>query len=126
MGTIEKALSGLPSRTRKLVVALVGMIVLLVGVVMIPYPGPGWLVVFMGLAILAQEFPWARRALNYGRAQYDYWTKWVLSQHPAIRVLLFLLTCVIVILTIWLLNGYGLIDSWFRLGQDWLISPLMR
>lgn len=126
MGKIEKTLEGLSPRTRRLVVALVGSIVVLVGLVMIPYPGPGWLVVFMGLAILAQEFTWARRVLKYGRAKYDYWSKWVLTQHPAIRVVLFLLTCVVVIVTIWLLNGYGLLNAWFKLGQNWLNSPLVR
>lgn len=126
MGRIEKALAGLPPRTRRLVVALVGSIVVLVGVVMIPYPGPGWLVVFMGLAILAHEFPWARRLLDYGKAKYDYWSKWVLAQHPALKVALFLLTCAVVIVTIWVLNGYGLLNAWFRLGQDWLNSPLVR
>ena len=44
---------------RRTVVALVGSAVTLVGVVMIPLLGPGWLIVFTGLAILATEFRWA-------------------------------------------------------------------
>ncbi len=31
------------------------------GVRLVPLPGPGWLIVFLGLAILGTEFAWARR-----------------------------------------------------------------
>lgn len=53
------------------------MLVLVVGVIAIPYPGPGWLIVFAGLAILATEFDWARRVLRYARGKYDAWTAWL-------------------------------------------------
>ena len=49
---------------RKVVVAVVGGTVLLVGVVMIVTPGPAILVIPMGLAILATEFVWAKRWLQ--------------------------------------------------------------
>jgi len=123
---MEKLLDKLPERTRKIVVSVVGGIVLVVGFVMIPYPGPGWLVVFMGLAILAQEFSWAKRALDYGRKRYDAWNKWIARQHIAVRSLTVVLTCVVVVITIWLINGYGLINSWFQLNQPWLHSPFLR
>ena len=42
-------------------VAVVGGLVLLVGIVTIPGPGQGWATVFLGLAILSTEFRWARR-----------------------------------------------------------------
>lgn len=41
-----------------------GFTVLAVGVVLLPLPGPGWVVIFAALAILAREFTWARRALD--------------------------------------------------------------
>ena len=47
----------------RIAVAVIGLAVLAVGIVAIPYPGPGWAVVFVGLAILATEFDWARRLL---------------------------------------------------------------
>jgi uncharacterized protein (TIGR02611 family) len=37
---------------------------LLVGLVMIVTPGPGWLVIFFGLGLLAAEFMWARRLMD--------------------------------------------------------------
>ena len=34
------------------------------GIAMLALPGPGWLTIAAGLAILATEFVWARRALD--------------------------------------------------------------
>lgn len=49
---------------RRIIVAVVGGTVLLVGVVMIVLPGPATIVIPAGLAILALEFAWARRWLR--------------------------------------------------------------
>jgi len=49
---------------RRIVVALVGVSVLLVGVVMIVTPGPAFVVIPAGLAILSIEFAWARHWLK--------------------------------------------------------------
>lgn len=43
---------------------LAGFTLLLAGVVMIFTPGPGWLVIFLGLTLLAAEFVWARRLMD--------------------------------------------------------------
>lgn len=44
---------------RKLIVALIGFPLLLLGIVLIPVPGPGLLVCFLALLILSTEFSWA-------------------------------------------------------------------
>ncbi len=44
---------------------LAGFTLLLIGVVMLFTPGPGWLVVFLGLTLLAAEFVWARRLMEH-------------------------------------------------------------
>jgi uncharacterized protein (TIGR02611 family) len=49
---------------RRVVVSLVGVTVILIGVVMLVTPGPGTLVIPLGLAILGLEFAWARRWLR--------------------------------------------------------------
>jgi uncharacterized protein (TIGR02611 family) len=49
---------------RRLVVFLLGISVLLVGLVMIIAPGPAFVVIPLGLAILATEFVWARTILD--------------------------------------------------------------
>ncbi len=48
-----------------------GFTLLLVGVVMIITPGPGWLVIFLGLGLLAAEFVWARRLMDRIRHEGD-------------------------------------------------------
>ncbi len=44
-----------------------GFIVLALGLAAIPLPGPGWVIVGVGLAILARDFVWAERTLNIVR-----------------------------------------------------------
>lgn len=51
-------------QVRKFIILLLGISVLLVGVLMILLPGPAFLVIPAGLAILASEFIWARNALQ--------------------------------------------------------------
>jgi uncharacterized protein (TIGR02611 family) len=41
-----------------------GFTLLLVGVIMLVTPGPGWVTIFLGLSLLAAEFVWARRLMN--------------------------------------------------------------
>jgi uncharacterized protein (TIGR02611 family) len=43
---------------------LAGFTLLLVGVIMIFTPGPGWIIVFLGLTLLAAEFVWAKRLMD--------------------------------------------------------------
>ena len=50
---------------RKAVIAAMGFTVVLFGVVLIFTPGPAFVVIPLGLAILGLEFAWARRWLSY-------------------------------------------------------------
>jgi uncharacterized protein (TIGR02611 family) len=54
---------------RRLAIALSGGAVLIVGLFLIPLPGPGLLIVPLGLGILALEFPWAARWLQTARSR---------------------------------------------------------
>ncbi len=49
---------------KKILVAVLGFTVIVVGIVLIVTPGPATLVIPAGLAILASEFVWAERLLN--------------------------------------------------------------
>lgn len=49
---------------RKVVVAVVGVTVVTLGLLLIVLPGPAFVVIPAGLAILAIEFAWARRWLD--------------------------------------------------------------
>jgi hypothetical protein len=55
------------SPARKIAVGIAGGLVLLAGVAMIVLPGPAFVVIPAGLAILASEFEWARRWLHKAR-----------------------------------------------------------
>ncbi|TQK43370.1 uncharacterized protein (TIGR02611 family) [Streptomyces sp. SLBN-118] len=46
-------------------VFVVGLAVVGGGIVMLPLPGPGWLVIFGGMAIWATEFVWAQLVLRW-------------------------------------------------------------
>lgn len=49
---------------RRIVIAIVGGTVLVIGVAMLVLPGPAMVVIPVGLAILGIEFAWARRFLR--------------------------------------------------------------
>jgi uncharacterized protein (TIGR02611 family) len=48
----------------RIVRIVAGFALLAAGVVMLALPGPGWLTIAAGLAMLATEFEWARRLLD--------------------------------------------------------------
>jgi uncharacterized protein (TIGR02611 family) len=52
---------------RRIVVSVVGFGLLAAGVVLLVIPGPGVLLIGAGLAVLASEYVWAQRTLNYAR-----------------------------------------------------------
>lgn len=56
---------------RRVIVAIIGFTVLLIGVAMIVLPGPAVVVIPLGLAILATEFVWARRVLKKAKGYFD-------------------------------------------------------
>ena len=78
-------------------VGVIGTAVVLLGLVLVPFPGPGWLIVFLGLGILATEFAWAERLLDFGKAKFRMWLRWVGRQHLAVRALISLATLAFVV-----------------------------
>jgi tellurite resistance protein TerC len=58
---------------RRIVVAVMGGTVLLTGVAMLVLPGPGMVVIAVGLSLLATEFVWARRLLRKAEEQGRSW-----------------------------------------------------
>lgn len=107
----------------RILVGVVGTAVLVTGIITIPYPGPGWLIVFAGLAILGTEFLWAQRLRRFLHHRYQAWTRWVRQQPHGVRLLLLVLTGAVVLITLWLLGTFGLIAGWVRLPWDWVRSP---
>lgn len=54
-------------KARRLAVGIIGGTVLLIGIALIVLPGPAFIVIPAGLAILATEFAWAGRWLQKAR-----------------------------------------------------------
>jgi tellurite resistance protein TerC len=60
----KKEKRGVLRQAWRLIVLVVGLTVLLIGVALLVLPGPAFVVIPIGLAILATEFAWARRLLR--------------------------------------------------------------
>jgi uncharacterized protein (TIGR02611 family) len=108
----------------RIVVGIVGLTVFAVGIVAIPYPGPGWAIVFVGLGILATEFDWARRLLAYAKERYDKAMDWFRRQHIAIQAIGGILTALIVVATLWLLGAADWSAELVGFDWPWLNSPI--
>jgi uncharacterized protein (TIGR02611 family) len=107
-------------------IGVIGTVVLVAGLIAIPYPGPGWLIVFAGLGILATEFTWAGRLLRFARRYYDQWVAWVRRQNKVVQLLLAVATLAVVLATLWLLNALWLVAGIVGLEHwTWLHSPIM-
>ncbi len=77
-------------------VGVVGSLIVAFGLVTIPLPGPGWLTVIAGLFVLATEFLWAERLLEFTKGHVKRWTDWVTAQPLWVRLLLALATAAFV------------------------------
>jgi uncharacterized protein (TIGR02611 family) len=66
---IRRWLAPLPRPLRRMLVLLIGSTVLMAGALMLVLPGPGILVIIVGLAILAIEFAWAEALLIRARGR---------------------------------------------------------
>jgi uncharacterized protein (TIGR02611 family) len=69
-------------------VGVVGGLIVAVGLATIPLPGPGWLTVIAGLFVLATEFLWAERLLEFTKKHVKRWTDWVGTCPMWIRLLI--------------------------------------
>jgi tellurite resistance protein TerC len=49
------------AKVKRIVVTVIGFTVLIIGIVLIVFPGPAFIVIPLGLAILATEYVWARK-----------------------------------------------------------------
>ena len=76
------------------------------------------------LAILGTEFQWAQRVLHWTRDRYDTWTAWLRRQRPVVRLAVIAGTGLLVVVTLWLVNVFGLVAGWVGVQWDWVRSPL--
>jgi uncharacterized protein (TIGR02611 family) len=69
-------------------VTLLGVGIVVLGVALLPLPGPGWLIIFAGLGLLATEYEWAARLLRAARHRVGLWTAWVARQGRLVQALI--------------------------------------
>ena len=96
----------------RVTVAVVGVTIILIGIVLLPLPGPGWLVIFAGLFVLSTEFEWADRLLVFARDKVRSWTDWLTEQRLIIRALIGLGSLLIVAGTVWGYIAWKGIPDW--------------
>ena len=85
----------------RVAVFLVGLVVTVGGLLLVPLPGPGWVIVFIGVAIWASEFERAQRLLEWGKRVLERWTAWVKAQSLVVQGLVVVLTAAFVAAVVW-------------------------
>jgi uncharacterized protein (TIGR02611 family) len=89
---------------------------------MLVLPGPGWAVIFLGLAVLATEYAWAHRLLvvTKDKAQGAASSAWAPENRKRTIVLSLIVVLLIAAFTSWYVYHYGWTFSgalgWFGLG----------
>jgi len=80
---------------KRIIVAVVGAVLIVVGIAALVLPGPGLLLILVGLIVLATEFEWAEKRVDYMRgkaltaaaAGVQTWPRIVVSAVSALAVL---------------------------------------
>ena len=71
MADMEQLIAEGIRAVRRVVIGVVGATVIAVGVALLVLPGPAFIVLPIGLGILAIEFEWARRLMRRARRLYE-------------------------------------------------------
>lgn len=102
------------SLTSKIVVTVVGTLVVLAGIVMMVTPGPAFLMIPLGLAILAIEWDWANRWLEKAKDQ----ARKAEAMDPKVRRRRMLLTGLATVVVVGAVVGYVAVYDWPSLAVD--------
>ena len=104
-------------------IGVLGFAIIVLGIVLLPLPGPGWVIIFVGLGIWASEFVWADRLLQWTKKQVKAWTAWMGRQNLFVRGLVGLGIVAIVAACLY---GYMLwkgVPAWL---PDFVENPLVK
>jgi len=119
-GRIHRRLHANPvlALTTKIVVAVVGALVFLTGVVMIVTPGPAFVLIPLGLAILSTEFAFARRWLDWARTKAEEAKQRSDAMDPAVRRRCLVVIGLAVLVVVGLVTWYVAVYDWPSLAID--------
>jgi uncharacterized protein (TIGR02611 family) len=85
----------------KIGIGVLGGLVIALGIVLIPFPGPGWAIVILGLAIWAVEFAWAKNLLEFTKRNVKAWTSWIGRQSLPARAVIGVVGMIFVAAIVW-------------------------
>ncbi|XAS74942.1 TIGR02611 family protein [Dermatophilaceae bacterium Sec6.4] len=107
----------------RIFIAVFGLAIVVGGIILLPLPGPGWVIIFVGLGVWASEFAWASRLLRFAKDKVRSWTRWLGKQNILIRGLVSL---AVVALVLGCIYGYLLwqgVPTWL---PSFVTTPLVR
>ena len=104
----------------KIGIGTIGTLVVALGLLLIPFPGPGWAIVILGLAIWALEFTWARNLLEFTKRHVQAWTRWVRRQSLPVRAVLGVLGLTFVAVVVWTSVRLSFGVDLFAVARDWV------
>jgi uncharacterized protein (TIGR02611 family) len=109
----------------RVLVFVAGLAVVAVGILLVPLPGPGWVIVFLGLAIWGSEFRTAQRLLGFVRGKVRGWTQWTGRQRWWLKGLVGLATVAFVLAVIWAMLWISGVPDFLPDGiETWLKAHL--
>ncbi|MEU4688300.1 TIGR02611 family protein [Actinoplanes sp. NPDC023714] len=106
----------------KIGVGVLGGLVVAIGIVLIPFPGPGWAIVILGLAILALEFHWAKGLLAFTKKHVQSWTHWIGRQSLPVRALVGLVGFLFISAVVWTSVKLSFGVDLYQEAMDWLAA----
>lgn len=109
--------------TYRVTAGVLGTAIVILGIIALPAPGPGWAIIFLGLGVLAAEFHWAKRLLHWVRVRYDAWVAWMSRQTRVVQLLVMTAILGVVAACAWLMGIFDTVGGWVGLDWPWLESP---
>jgi uncharacterized protein (TIGR02611 family) len=89
------------------VVFVLGLVLVVGGIILVPLPGPGWLIVIFGIAVWASEFEPADRLLDFVKARLKIWQDWLSDQPFWVKGAVGLATFACVSAAVWTVMKVG-------------------
>lgn len=106
------------------VTLVLGWLIVIIGIVTIPFPGPGWLTVFIGIGVLSLEQQWPHKLLDFGIHRYEIFDDWY-NRQPLwfkgfLGLLLLIFIWIIFALLFWVGWRLGMLDWTRPWTQQWV------
>ncbi|MEU4241333.1 TIGR02611 family protein [Actinoplanes sp. NPDC026619] len=121
MGVLDRIRANPTGRLAlKIGIGVLGALVVALGIVLIPFPGPGWAIVILGLAIWALEFAWAKRLLEFTKRHVKAWTSWIGRQSLPMRAVIGVVGMIFVAAIVWVSVKVSFGVDLIQEARDWL------